>query len=340
MKIKIGGSFYKEFNGLSVSTNLNSVASTFAFSGFYDKENKDHRKIFRPLSFLDCDMYNDNDQKFITGKIISHSFNSQNVKNLVVLSGYSNGGILEDCSIPFESYPLESIGRSLKDISERLLKYFNIGLIIDKSVQNECGLIYEKSCGEPSGSVKDYLAKLAIQRNVIMSHDRNGNVIYYRPNINAPSKKLYTKENTLNMSLDVQGQGFHSEISILKQPSKKDGAGVSYSDSIINNLVGRYRPAVQIMTSGEDGETEKGTKSFLAEELKNIKINMDFDNWQPLYIGDIVEVENEEIYINQRTRFIVESTQINENSKGRSMSMTVVLPESFTGDLPKNIFNF
>jgi len=71
-----------------------------------------------------------------------------------------------------------------------------------------------------------------------------------------------------------------------------------------------------------------------------LKINFNFNHWEPLYTGDIIEVENPEIFIYKRQRFMVENTTINQNQDGRSMSLTAVLPESFTGDQPKNIFEF
>lgn len=340
MRIKIDGSWYDEFNSISVTQNLNAVATVFSFTGRYDRENPFHRKIFKPYQYLDCDFYNDAGTKFVTGQIVSHDFLSNDVPNLVQISGYSNGGVLEDCSIPLESYPLESIGRNLKDITERLISYFDLKLIIDSSVRSDCNLVYGKSCGEPSGSVKDYLSQLASQRNIVLGHDRHGRISYYRPNVNAKPRVFYDGSNSLEMSLSCNGQGMHSKISALRQPSKSNSGNISLSDSIINPFVGRYRPSVQVLTSGEDGETSKGIKNLLSEELKNIKINFSFDKWQPLLVGDIVEVLNPEIFINKKSRFMVESTTINEDEKGRSMTMSVVLPESFTGEIPINVFNF
>lgn len=340
MKIKIDGDWYDEFNSVSVTQTLNAVATVFSFTARYDRENPVHKKIMRPFQFLDCDFYNDAGVKFVTGQIVSHDFLSNSDPNLVQISGYSNGGVLEDCSIPLESYPLESIGRSLKDITERLISYFNLKLTIDSDVRPDCNLIYSKSCGEPTGTVKDYLAQLATQRNVVLGHDRHGRISYYRPNVNAKSRVFYDGTNSLEMSLSCNGQGMHSKISALRQPSKKNSGNISLSDSINNPFVKRYRPSVQTLTSGEDGETSKGVKNLLAEELKSIKINFSFDKWQPLLVGDIVEVLNPEIFINKKSRFMVESTTINEDEDGRTMTMSVVLPESFTGDIPINVFNF
>jgi len=337
MKIKIDGVNYEEFNDLALSVAIDSVASTFAFTGRYDKTNPEHKKLFRPLSFYECLIFDDNNKKIITGSIINHTFNSKDRPELVTLSGYSKGGVLEDCSIPFESYPLESLGRSLKDITERLLKYFDLKLIIHPSVIKDCNLIYTKSCGEPSGTVKEYLSKLSSQRNIVMSHDVDGNLIYSRIDPKKPSKAFYTKENTLTMSLDIQGQSFHSSITVIKQPSK-DGSNASFSDSVSNSLISAKRPSVQVLTSGEDGETSKGAKNILSEELKGIKVILNFDRWEDLHIGDVVEIQNDEIFFDNRTRMVVENLSYVKNSSAETMTVSTVLPESFNGEQPKKIF--
>lgn len=339
MKIKIDGVNYEDFNDLALSVKIDSVASTFAFTGRYDKENSDHKHLFRPLSFYECLIFDDNDKKIITGTIISHDFNSKERPELVTFSGYSKGGVLEDCSIPYELYPLESLNRSLKDIATRLVNYFGLKLIIHDSVKSDCNLIYQKSVGEPSGMVKDYLSKLTSQRNIVMSHDVDGNIIFTRINGKGSSKGIYDGENTLTMGLSIQGQSFHSKITVLKQPSKGDGAA-SFSDSIENSLVTAKRPQVSVLTSGEDGETAKGAKNLLAEELKSIKIPMTFERWEDLHIGDLVGIQNPEIFINKEVKMVVEGLSYSQNASSKTMSVSTVLPESFSGDQPKNIFAF
>lgn len=341
MKIKINNKIYDEFNGLSVTTSLDTVASTFAFSGRYDKKNDYHKELFLPLSFHPVELINDSGVTFLTGQIISHNFNSESNPDLVVFAGYSNGGVLEDCTIPEVGFPLESLNLSLKQITEKILKYFpGVGLRIDTLVASDCNLPYIKSVAEPEGSVKDYLSKLAAQRNIVMGHDIHGNITYFRPNPNSASKGFYNKENTLKMSLDVNGQGMHSDLSVIRQPSKKNTGESSKSDRIKNPLIKRFRPSVKILTSGADGETQKGVKSSLAEELKNIQLNMTFDKWEPLYVGDMIDVQNDEVFINKRFKFMVNSTSISQDESGRIMTVSAVLPECFTGEVPKNPFKF
>lgn len=333
-----------------MSSSLDSVASTFAFTLRFDPSNMVHKRLVRPLSFHNVEFLNEvTNEVYFTGQIISHQFNSKSSPELVQLSGYSSGGVLEDCTIDIKDYPLESINRSLREIAKRLLKSFGVQLIISENVKAECNQIYKKSVATPTGSVKEYLSKLAAQRNVVMSHDSKGNVVFYRPDTAAASKGFYDKSNTLNMGCDVNGQGMHNSISAIRQQSKKEPKGmfddesessssVDSVDTVINPLIKVHRPFVDILSSGSNTDSSKGAKNLLAAELKNIKFGFELSRWDDINIGDIVEVQNNEVFLYNRTRLIIESLARIEDSSRKSMVVTLVLPETFTGNKPKNIF--
>lgn len=349
MKIKINGKFYDYFNDVTIKKTLDAVASSFAFSVEFDLSNPIIRDLIRPLSFHKVEIF-DEDKLLLTGTIIKHTFSSESTSNMVILSGYSLGGVLEDCNIPYDSYPLESINRTLKEITTRLLKYFNLNLIVDKTVARECNQNIAKSVASPEDTVKGYLAKVAAQKNVVISHNEKGEIVFFRPVTTSLSKMLYTPENTDAMGNDVNGQSMHSTITTLRQPGKKkDGGDAILSesqekqtltpvDTINNQLIKSFRPAVSVLSSGSETDTSFGAKNILASELKNIAISFNLDRWDPIETGDIVDVINERIYLFNRTRFIVESITQSESSSSKSMIVTVVLPETFTGEQPKNIF--
>lgn len=362
MKIKINGNYYLYFNDFTLSDQLDTCAATFAFTAKYDYTDPQQQEIFRPLGFQQVQFFDDNDAIFFTGTILNHKFNSKAAPELVLISGYSLGGILEDCTLPYKTYPakstgaqsvnfstlpvnsFESTGRSLKEITQNILKYFNLQLVIDPSVTNECNQVFAKSVAKPRGTIKEYLCKIAAQKNVVMTHGINGEIIYFRPDVNAPSIGLYDGENTLNMSFDINGQGLHSDISCMRQASKEtnikfnDTGGAGAVDSVKNLLVKIFRPFVDLLTSGSGKDTGRGAKNALADELRNIKLSFELPRWDKIKIGDILEVQNPEVRLNKPTRLIVEHTSISEKASERTMAVTCVLPESFTGGQPLDIF--
>jgi len=337
MKIKINGTYIKFFDEVNIALNLDTVGSVFSFVGRLNPDNPLHKKVFKPLSFAAVEVFSDDDALILTGQIVNHTFNSTSSPGLWNLSGYSTPGILEDVSIPYSLYPLESINRNLKDITERLIAPFGIKLIIDSSVSKDAGLVFDKSVATPSESIKNYLAKIASQRNIVMSHNASGDLVYFRPDTNQVPKRRFNETMGVEMSLGVKGQGLHSEITVLRQPSD-EGSNISPVDTIKNALVPGFRPSVQVLSSGTDTATKSAADNELASELKNIEISLTLHKIENLLPGDIIEVRNPEIFLFEYTRLMITGVVITENTKSSAMSISLALPESFTGEQPKDIF--
>ena len=51
MKIKINGKFVENYNELSITRSLDSIASTFSFKIRFNPENDDHKELFKPLQY-------------------------------------------------------------------------------------------------------------------------------------------------------------------------------------------------------------------------------------------------------------------------------------------------
>ena len=124
-RINIDGKNVDFFTAGSITLKLDSIASTFEFASRFSAQNKEHQEMFKPLQYKEVQIFNSNNKLIFTGTILNHRFKSNSGRELVIISGYSKTGILEDVTIPVSSYPLESTNRSLKDIAEKLNAAFN-----------------------------------------------------------------------------------------------------------------------------------------------------------------------------------------------------------------------
>ncbi len=337
MRIKIDGNYYDHFSKLQISLKLDAIASTFSFNVRFNPQNPTHKKIFKPLSYKPIEIYNSDNKLILTGVIVNHDFTSTAQPNLLAISGYSKAGILEDCTTPVSSYPLESINRSLKDVAERLTSLFGINFIVDSSAQTQANSIYKKSVASPTDTIKSYLAKLTSQKNVVLSHNEKGDVIVFKPLENTPVA-FFNKENMLSMKLTSKGQTIHSDISVIRQPSE-DNAGVSTADTIKNPLIDIFRPTTKVLSSGEDTEVTNAADNILAAELKSISISIVLNRVENILPGQIIEIENDEIFIYNRTKFMVTESVIKGDVNAETSEFKLVLPETFTGGIPQKIFN-
>lgn len=340
MRIKIAGRDISFIDEGTISLSLDSIASTFSFKTRFNPENDDHKFLFKPLQYHKVEIFNSKDKLIFTGTILNHSFVSDNKVNLISLSGYSLSGILEDVCIPVSAYPLESLNRSINDIAQRLCGLFGIGLIIDLSAANECGQIFETTAASPTDTVKGYISKLTSQKNVVLSHDARGNVVIFKPNDQAHPNYFFNKDNSLGMTSSYNGQALHSVISCVRQPSDEN-EGVSTEDSITNPLIPKYRPTTKVLSSGEDTDTSKAADNELASELKaisrTVKLLGLFDDIAP---GDIVNIHSHETFSFAYSRYMVSKVNLSFNTREDITVLDLVLPETFTGKTPKDIFFF
>jgi hypothetical protein len=139
------------------------------------------------------------------------------------------------------------------------------------------------------------------------------------------------------MTSSYNGQGMHSQINVIRQPSEEN-EGVSTVDSVTNPLIGLFRPTTKILSSGEDTDTSKAANNELASELKNIALTVTLkgllDDITP---GEIVNVHCHDIYSFAYSRYMVSGVTLNFDEKSETTQLDLVLPETYTGNIPKNI---
>lgn len=355
MRIVIDKKNINFFSTGSLTLKLDSIASTFEFSTYFQCQDLEYQEIFKPLQYKDIEVYNSKDKLIFTGTILNHRFKSNKGRELVIISGYSKCGILEDVCVPPSSYPLESTNKSLKDIATNLCGLFGIKVNVSdqaksisesaikskkknvspksdfESIKAKSNSVFGRTSASPTETIRDYLAKLASQKNIVLSHNEKGDVLLFQPDYMQKPKYFFTKGNTLEMNLDFNGQALHSDINIVRQPSDEN-AGLSTTDVAKNTLVNKYRPTTKILSSGDDAQVKDAAKNELASELKAINLTIQLQGlFDEIYPGEIVNVHNHYIYCYAYNRFMVDSITMKFDPKEDRTTLNCVIPETFTG---------
>lgn len=342
LSLKISGQRFEFFNEFNVSLTFNSVSSTFSFTGLVLNETQ--KDLFKPLSFRETQILFEN-EILITGTSLNTTTSVESNIILGNISGYSKTGVLEDCTIPISLYPLQSDGLSLREITERLLIPFGLRLNIDSLVSTQANKKYQVINAESEQKIINYITELAKQRNIIVTHNNLGNLLFTRLNANTPSVATYTEGMpSTKISLSVNGQGLHSVISVQKQASIE--TDVPGEQTISNLLIDVFRPLVIKQTTGDNDDIQSNAKSIRSSELRNLSLIIETDRFKwtdgktisIIKPNNIIEVQSPSNFINNRTRFFVERVDYNGNNEGISAVLTCVLPEVYTGNQPNNIF--
>lgn len=347
MILKVGTQTITQYNQAAITLNYDSVASTFAFSLFFDPSNAEHKRLFKPGQYHDVTIEH-NGERLITGTMLTHGFSSGPEKSLVSVSGYSKTGIIEDCEVPLSAYPLQTNGLSLRQICQKVLKPFNLNLMVDPAISSKVDAKFPQSTAGDDQSVKAYIDALARQKYVVITHDEFGNLVLTEAKVTqTPFAEFSPGLRDLKMELNFDGQQMHSEITFQKQATKR-GKGNAGQSNVSNPYCRIHRPKTSRQTSGRNVDTKYVARNGLSEELKAIELTIEVDSWSrggKLWRPNIiVTVINPECYIYNKCRWFVRSVEFSgdENSSETNdgtAKLVCCLPEVFTNETPINIFD-
>jgi prophage tail gpP-like protein len=240
---------------------------------------------------------------------------------------------------------LQSDGKTLKEISHKLINgVFPFKVEIDDSVSSKMSESYEKTTAGETQTIKAYLAGLAAQKNIILSHTAKGNLLFTKAKTDQkPFFHFDGGMSNIEMDLKFNGQGLHSRITIMKQASK-DGGNAGQHE-IRNSFVPFvFRPSVKTQNSGDDVDTAEAAQNALGAELKNIVLTIKVNYWEIngelLRPNTTLTVLNKELYIYKKVKWFVESVTFNGDEKQNTALLTCVLPEVYNGQMPEYFFEF
>lgn len=342
MILKVAGQKVDFFNNVSVQLRHDAVASGVAFSFAFNPENPIHRKICKPCAYYPITIEQDN-EILLTGTLLTADFGDEAVPEMVTLKGYSKTGVLEDCNIPDAAYPLQSDNIHLKDIAERIIKHFGIKLVVDASVAADANKVYKNSTGGETQSIKNYLSELAAQRNILITHNELGDLVFTRSKANQSSIFDFKKDTKgVVFRLSVNGQGMHSSISVQRQAIKSKLQSTVEEKASNPFAASVFRPRVERQTSGDDLNTKQAAQNLVCSEMQNIKLTVEIEGWtlggKIVRPNNIISVTNPQVYCYQRTDWFVETVEFMGNETEQRCVLSCVLPTVYNGQVPKNIF--
>lgn len=326
MKIIVNDKHVVNFLDVSVNSSVDDIADSFSFSSNFDSTNETHKEIFKPMSYNKVKIYDSNDNLLLNGVMMNFGFTDSSDGNIVRVSGYSLTGILQDVSIPFNMFPLESINRSLKEVINRFIEPYKIKFIVPGDLNEIVNKKISKTTSDVGQKLSDYFKDLAVQKNLILTNDVNGNLTILK--LNDIVKYRLQNDDTTQMFHSIDTQSIHSEIGVIRQLNKKQGGG-SIREVIKNPLISEYRPIIKKLSNSPDTNLNESKKAILASEMDNITLTISKSQWiDTLRAGDTIEVLNPNCFIFEYKKFIIKSISGSSDSESSTMTLDCVLPEA------------
>ncbi|MCL2381357.1 MAG: LysM peptidoglycan-binding domain-containing protein [Treponema sp.] len=337
VSIKIDGKNFTGFTSYELTLSYDSF-DTFSFQAPYSNAMKELQTAITPFTFKPCEIYYDG-ALILRGNLLTPDPELTGVSGEITLQGYPVCGILNDCAVPPTNYPLQVMGINMRGIAEAACEPYNIPVIFDGDIGPE----FTEVSIEPTEKIMSFLTKLAKQRNLLFTNTPRGELLFFTPK----DKKAFVffTEGTLPMlslTSKFTAQEFYSHITGF---SKTAAEYPSFSYTLenrylINKGIMRHHSIIvddaENLSDLQNAVEAYGGRMFadcVSYELEcDTHHNNDGGRFQK---GMTVCIHAPTAMITRETNFTARKITFTRTTEGKKSKINLVLPGSFTGNLPE-----
>jgi len=336
ISIVIDGYKFLGFTGYELNLNYDSFDS-FSFSAPFDIASDAIAEALQPFAFKDCEIYYNGELK-LKGTLLTPDPEVSKDAREITLQGYPLCGILNDCTIPLAEYPAEYSGMTLKEIASPIGDAFGIKVLFD----GDEGGAFEKVSIEPTEKILDFLVKLSKQRSLLFNNDADGHLVFFAPKQDRVFMSFKEGElPLLSLKPKFNAQSFYSHIiGFSKADADHDCDQFIYENKFLTKK-GVTRCMTIIASDADPGSLEASVKSYAGRMFADCvsyelecegHLNKDKKVFQK---GMTVCVHAPGAMIKNETNFIARNIKLKRTIKAKTASMNLVLPGSYTGEIPE-----
>jgi prophage tail gpP-like protein len=337
ISIIIDGKKFTGFTGYEINMPCDSF-DTFSFSAPFDIAVKDLKDTIIPFAFKECTVYYEGKLLF-KGELLTPDPELQAESIEITLQGYPLCGILNDCTVPPSKYPAEYHNLTIQNIAEQITEAYGIKTVFNDGPGDPFA---EVAC-EPNEKVLSFLLKLAQQRKLLFTNDEDGRLIFFK----AKKENAYMtfKEGKLpliSIAPQFNGQGFYSHLTgFAKTDSVNQLSPYTYENKYLIKK-GKMRHNTIIIDDAETStDLENAVKAHAGRMFADcvsfsLKCEGHKNGDGKLFKkGMTVCVEAPGAMITRQTNFIARNIKLLRDETGKTATIDLVLPGSFTDELPE-----
>ena len=337
VSITINGSTFQGWERAEITRSMDTFG-TFTFEAVWSPEIPEHRAAFRPFQYQDVALFDGLDLLF-TGTLLDATPSIDATSSKITASGYSTPGVLNDCTVPASAMPLEGDTRTLREVAKPILDLFGLRLVMP-----DAGAAFDREAIAPEDKAFDYLAKLAKQRNVIITDTPDGACRIYKEAEGPPVARL-APGGYQSISPQFSPQEYYSDITGRAPTAvlgEDDDAGSVFT--VVNpRLRGRARPFTFKVDDATEGTLPEATRAKLGRMHGSaVTYSMAVNSWRTpsgkLWApGDTVEVLAPQAMIYKYYLFLVRDVKYSLDGSSKTAALTLVLPGAFSGKMPETM---
>ena len=326
--VLIDGKRFRFWDKVSITRSIDSM-STASFGTPSNVGNSKFRETFRPFSYPDMVVTVGGDPLF-TGTMIGINPALDNGQKVLAASGYSLPGVLNDCTPPASSFPLEFNDLGLQEIIASMASPFGIGV----DFQGDQGAIFERVASEPGKKVLAFLIDLEQQRNLIISDDPRGKLVVWQ-SVDAGNPVAQFEQGStplLSVTPTFNAQDYYSDLTGIESTI----VGLQGSQFTVKNplLSGVIRPFIFTVPDVVDSTIKAAVEAKTGRMFGNlVSYSIRVDTWRDPS-GDLWEpnttvtllAPDAMIYTNYE--FIIRSIEFEKDRTTETATLNLVLPGS------------
>lgn len=335
--ILIDGSRFRFWDRVRITRAVDTM-DIVEFGAPFDPDTPGFRETFRPFSFKTIDVTVGGSPLF-TGTMVAVNPVVENEQRIVSLSGYSLPGVLNDCTPPASSYPLEFNGQGLKEIASTMAASFGVGVQFDA----DQGAIFDRVASEPGKKVLSFLAELAKQRNLVIASTTRGELLFWQ-SVEAGNPVAILQQGSsplISVTPFFSPQEYYSHITGLEPIV----VGANGSQFTVKNtrLQGITRPMTFSPQDTEGGNVKEAVEAKVGRMFGNVaaysvRVSTWRDPqgqlWEP---NTTVRLLAPGAMIYSEYEFVIRSIQFERDGSTETATLDLVIPGSFSGKVPDSL---
>lgn len=335
--ILIDGQRFRFWDRVRVTRSIDTM-DTVEFGAPFDADAPGFRETFRPFSFKPV-VITVGGTPLFTGTMVAVSPAVENSQKIVSVSGYSLPGVLNDCTSPASTYPLEFDNQGLREISAALASPFGIAV----EFQADQGAVFERVASEPGKKVLAFLTELAKQRNLVISSTTRGKLLFSQSiESGTPVARLQQgSAPVMAVTPFFSPQEYYSHITGIEPVI----VGLAGSQFTVKNprLQGVTRPITFNAPDTLDADVKAAVESKAGRMFGNMASysvrvatwrDPQGNLWEP---NTIVKLLAPEAMIYNEYTFVIRSVEFEREGRKETATLNLVIPGSFSGKVPESL---
>lgn len=333
--ILIDGKRFRFWDRVRITRSIDTM-DTVEFGAPFDSEAPGFRGTFRPFSFKTV-VITVGGTPLFTGTMVAVNPVVGNAQKVISVSGYSLPGVLNDCTSPASSFPLEFDNQGLREIATAMAAPFGISV----DFRADQGAVFERVASEPGKKVSAFLTELAKQRNLIISSSPRGKLVFLQSSEGGqPVARLQQGvAPVLSVTPFFSPQEYYSHITGIEPVV----VGLAGSQFTVKNprLLGVTRPLTFNAPDTLDADVKSAVEAKTGRMFGNMASysvhvatwrDPSGKLWEP---NTSIKLLSPDAMIYKEYEFIIRSIEFSRDRATETATLNLVIPGSFSGKVPE-----